>query len=240
MLSLTLLLTLASVVHGQTPVTCGIVDIDGPSEAEPGTPLVLKARVTSMLHTSKPEFVWKVSVGTIVAGQGTDEITVDTVGLGGQELTATVELSGAPLGCRASMSKARQFKPPPLACGLAFDQYGDIRFDDEKARLDNFAIQIQNSDDSLSAGLILMSAGRETYEGETRERLDRARSYLVGVRDIDPNRLVTLDCGFSQELRIKLYIVPPGAAFPGCFDNEVPLVEVKFTKPRPKPSKKRR
>ena len=34
-----------------------------------------------MLHTTKPEFKWTVSVGTITQGQGTDEITVNTAGL---------------------------------------------------------------------------------------------------------------------------------------------------------------
>lgn len=228
---------MASVAQGQTPVTCGIVDIDGPSELEPGTPLVLKARVTSLLHTSKPEFVWKVSVGTILTGQGTHEITVDTVGLSGQALTTTVELSGAPLGCKTWASKTTQFKAAPIACGRPFDRYGNLGFEDETARLDNFAIQL--TEDPLATGVILMSAGLETYEGEARERLERARSYLVGVRDIDPNRLVTLDCGFSQELTTKIYIAPLGAVFPACI-NEVPLGEVRFTKPRPKVSKKRR
>ena len=68
-LSVFLLLTLASVVSAQTPLTCGIVGIDGPSnKVEAGTPLVFKVRTTSMLHTTKPEFKWQVSVGTITNG----------------------------------------------------------------------------------------------------------------------------------------------------------------------------
>jgi hypothetical protein len=237
-LSVSLLLTLASAANGQTPSTCGIVDIDGPSEVEPGTPLALKVKVTS-IHTTKPEFKWNVSVGTIVGGQGTEQITVDTVGLGGQDLTVTVELSGVPLGCKGSASKTTKVKSQPMVCGLAFDQYGDISFEDEEARLDNFAIQLANQ--PLTGAQILASAGQESYEGEAAERLARAKSYLVDVREIDPGRIVTVECGFSKHLNVQLIVVPVGAAFVACSNSgEAGYPEVKFTKPRPKPSKKPR
>ena len=237
-LSVLLLLTLTSVVSAQTPVTCGIVGVDGPSKVDPGEPLVLKVRTAGMLHTTKPEFKWKVSVGTITIGQGTDQITVDTVNLGGQTLTATVELSGATLGCNTSASTITQIAVPPLGCGRPFDEYGDIKFSDEKARLDNFAVLMFN--DPLSIGYIVASAGKETYQNEARERLDRAKSYLVNVRGIDPHRVVTIDCGFTPDLIIKLYGAPVGANPPPCLTFiEIPLSEVKFTKPRPKAPKKR-
>jgi hypothetical protein len=239
-LAVVLLVTMASVVRAQTPSTpCATVDIDGPSEVEPGAELVLRVRITGPIHTTRPEFKWTVSVGTITSGQGATEITVDTVGLGGQELTATAELSGAPPGCKGSASRTTQVKPQPITCGRPFDEYGDISFEDEKARLDNFAIQISN--ELLSSGYILMSAGRETFENETAERLARAKSYIIDVREIDPNRIVTLDCGFTPELRILLSIVPVGAEPPTCDTyNTIPFSEVKFTKQRPKASKKRR
>ena len=238
-LSVFLLLTLASVVSAQTPLTCGIVGIDEPSKVEPGAPLVFKVKTTGMLHTTKPEFKWKLSVGTITAGQGTDEITVDTAGLGGLEVTVTVELSGAPLGCNGSASRTMQVESAGFVCGgRPFDEYGDIKFNDEKARLDNFAIQLSN--DPLSSGYILMSAGQETFENEATERLNRAKSYLVNVREIDSNRVVTVDCGFAPDLTIKLFIAPLGATPPACSNLEVPFSEVKFTKPRPGASKKPR
>ena len=128
---------------------------------------------------------------------------------------------------------------PPGVIGCAFDNYGDIKFEDEKARLDNFVITVLH--DPLNIGYILMSAGKETFEGEAAERLARAKSYLVDVREIDPNRIVTADCGFSEDLRVTLYVFPAGTIFPTCdiFTN-VPFSEVKFTKPRPKSAKKKR
>jgi hypothetical protein len=214
-LSVSLLLTLASAARAQTSVTCGIVDIDGPSQVEPGTPLVFKVK-TTMIHTTKPEFKWWLSAGTITTGQGTDEITVDTTGLGGFFVTASVGLVGAPPDCKGSASITFQVKVPGVI-GCAFDNYGDIKFEDEKARLDNFAIQLTNQ--PLSSGHILISAGQETFEKEAEERLDRAKSYLADVREIDPNRIVTVDCGFSQELTAQLWVVPLEAAPPVCSNS---------------------
>ena len=233
------LLTLASVVTAQTPATCGIVGIDGPGKVESNTPLVLKVRVAGMLHTTKPEFKWKVSAGEITQGQGSDEITVDTVGIGGQLVTVTVELVGAALGCNGSAFTTAKIEPPVI-CRCVFDEYGNIEFEDEKARLDNFAIQL--SELPLFSGYILMSAGQETYKNETTEHLDRVKSYLVNVRDIDAIRVVTLDCGFTKDLTIKLWVVPPGKTLE-CLNPpelQLPLSEIKFTKPRPKAAKKRR
>src|SRR5215813_348188 len=128
MLLVVLLLTFASTVRAQTPSTCGIVGIDGPTEVEAGTLVKFKAKVSGMNHIPRPEFKWFVSAGTIAMGQGTDEITVDTAGLGGGVLTATAGLSGVPVGCTDSASTTIDIKRVPLVCGLPLDQYGDIKF----------------------------------------------------------------------------------------------------------------
>ena len=234
-LSVVFFLALASSARAQAP--CGIVELDGPSQVDLGASIVLKAK-TTMLNTTKPEFKWTLSVGTITSGHGTEEISVDTAGLGGQIVTATVELPGAPAGCSKSATRKVQVKPsPPTEC--AFDSYGDIKFEDEQARLDNLAIQLINV--PLSSGYIMMSAGQVTFENEAEDRLRRAKSYLTDVRGSDPNRIVTVDCGFSQELTTQLWIVPIGANPPACRSwLEIPFSQVTFTKPRPRPSKKPR
>lgn len=234
-LLISFMLALASAVKAQTTVTCGIVGIDGPAEVDPGKPIVFRVKV---LQNSKPEFKWNVSAGTIIKGQGADEITVDTTGLGGQIVTARVELIGARAGCESSASKTTEVTPPPLI-GEPLDRYGDINFEDEQARLDNFAIQLLNQ--PQSKGQIVMFAGQITFKGEAAYRLARAKSYLVGFRGIEHNRIITTDCGFAQDLKATLWVVPPGAEFVECDSYfQIPLSEVKFTKSRPKSSKKRR
>ena len=236
-LSILLMLALASVVSAQNPVPCGIVGVDGPADdLEPGTLLVFMVKVT---NTSSPEFKWSVSTGTITSGQGTESIVVDSTGLGGQIVTATVELIGAPSGCNSSASTKTRLKPPRPPDGCPFDEYGDIKFEDEKARLDNFAIQILNY--PQSSGQLLMFAGQKTFKGEAAYRLNRARSYLMNVRGVESSRIVSMDCGFATELTVLLMVVPPGAKLIECRNYlQIPLSEVKFTKPRPRSNKKRR
>lgn len=236
-LSVCFLLALASAASAQTPLTCGIVGIEGPSDVDPGMPLVFKVKITGLIHTTKPEFKWTLSAGTIETGQGTDEITLDTTGLGGQVVTTTVKLSGAPLGCVGSASATTRVKSAQIACGRPFDEFGDIEFEDEAARLDNFAIQLENFPES--SGLVRMWAGQVTFDQEATERLARVKAHLVDVRGVDSSRIAILDCGFTRDLTIQLYVVPLGAAFPVCDDSrDVPSYEVKFTKPRSKSSKK--
>jgi hypothetical protein len=235
-LSVFLLLTFASVASAQTPPACGIVGIDGPDTVDQGETLRFKVRTTGL--NTKPEFKWTVSAGTIMGGQGTDQISVDTAGIGGQDVTTTVELSGAMPGCNASASTTTRIAPPAFSCCHRFDEYGDLRFEDEKARLENFAIQISQL--PLSSGSLLMYAGQETFKNEAAERLARAKSYLVKVRNIDPGRIITVDCGFTTDLTITLHIVPAGSRFPPCYNPvEIPITKVKFTKRRPKASKRR-
>ena len=72
-LSVILPLTLALIVSAQTPLTCGIVEIEGPAKVDQGQPLVFRAKINGVSHTTKTELKWKLSAGTITAGQGTDE-----------------------------------------------------------------------------------------------------------------------------------------------------------------------
>jgi len=54
-------------------------------------------RVTFSADTVGParaRYKWKVSAGKIVSGQGTLRITVDTTGVGGRTITATIEMNG--------------------------------------------------------------------------------------------------------------------------------------------------
>lgn len=235
-LLVTLTLTSASAM-AQT-ATCGITEIEGPPQADPGQSLAFRVKTTGIVHTKNPEFRWKLSAGTITMGQGTNEITVETAGLDEQEVNVVVELAGLPTGCKGVASKTVQLKAS-AAIGCAFDSYGDIKFDDEMARLDNIVVQLMNQ--PLSNVHILMFAGQITFEKETEQRLSRAKSHLVETREVDPNRIVTVDCGFSTDLSVQLWVVPLGAAFPACSPQlEVPFSHVKFTKPRPKSSKKLR
>lgn len=90
-----------------------------------------------------------------------------------------------------------------------FDEYGNVRFDEEKARLDNFVVELQS--DPTAKGHII---GYGSCAGEAQQRADRAKDYLVNTRGIDAGRLFTVDAGCKVDLLMQLWVVPSGASPP--------------------------
>jgi hypothetical protein len=119
---------------------------------------------------------------------------------------------------------------PAFICGLAFDEYADIGFEDEKARLDNFAIQLMNT--PTARGAFLAFAGNPTYRGEAAHRLQRGKNYIVKVRSIAPERVITIDSGFRTDFSISLYTVPAGATLPVLDSLSLDPSQISFTKRR--------
>lgn len=204
-------------VPGSTTVTVAVCDncrppcptlsVSCPSTVDPGQPITFTASVTGEATVT---YNWSVSSGTISSGQGTSTITVDTTGLGGQTVTATLEIGGVDPACSRTASCTTQITAPPPP-PRKFDEYGNIAFNDEKARLDNYAIQLQN--EPGSQGYIIAYG---SCAGEAQARADRAKDYLVNTRGIDAGRLVTIDGGCRSDLTVELWVVPQGATAPAA------------------------
>ena len=96
-----------------------------------------------------------------------------------------------------------------------FDEFGQIGHCDLGARLDNFAIQVQNTPDSQAN---IISYGPEGEgPGTGRYSLEIVKDYLVNTRGLGPNRVKTIYGGRNTDLTqpaIELWIVPTGAASP--------------------------
>lgn len=185
-------------------LVCGKLSASGADGAEEGSPITFQAKYEQGTPTVSPTYNWSVSAGTITGGQGTDTITVDTKGTGGQTITATVEAGGLDPSCGRTASASTGIKP--VAKPRKFDEYGNIRFNDEKARLDNFAIQLQNEPSSRGS---IVGYGSCGTEGTTRAK--RAKDYLVNTRGIDAGRLDVVDGGCLPDLLVQLWVVPQGA-----------------------------
>jgi PKD domain-containing protein len=195
---------------------CPNVAVSCPSDVEQGSPITFSATVQGGASSVTPTYNWSVSAGTITSGQGTSSITVDTAGLGGQTVTATVEIGGYPPACAKTASCSAQVKVPPQINPIKFDEYGNIRFNDEKARLDNYAIQLQNQPGSQ--GYIIAYG---TCVGEGQARADRAKNYLVNTRGIEAGRITTVDGGCRSDLTVELWIAPPGATTPAASTDNI-------------------
>ena len=154
--------------------------------------------------------------GTITSGQGTPTITVDTAGIGGQTVTASVDVGGYPPTCATTAPCSTQVRTVVPLTPTRFDEYGDIRFNDEKARLDNYAIQLQN--DPGAEGYIIAYG---TCAGQGQERADRAKNYLVNTRGIEAGRIITIDGGCRADLSVELWIRPTGATVPAASTDNI-------------------
>lgn len=121
--------------------------------------------------------------------------------------------------------------------GCAFDSFGDVNCESEMARLDNFAIQLQN--DPSSKGLIVFYGGRRfrgrlPKQGEAEARAARLKPYLVERRGIPKDQVMVVGWGYSEDWHVQLWIVPRGATIPDRLPT-VPAKEMKFRKGKAHP-----
>jgi len=204
-------LALGVSAHGQyATAACPTVAVECPEDViRPFVPLTFKARVEGLPPGVQPQFNWKVSTGTISEGQGTTTITVNPDGIG-QFVTATVELVGFKASCPTTASCTKQI----AGCGLIrkFDEYGNISFSDEKARLDNVAIQAKSEPNSRV--YIVAYGGRRAVKGEAETRAARAKKYLIEENELGEERVVTIDGGHREDLTVEIWILPPDASPP--------------------------
>lgn len=89
-----------------------------------------------------------------------------------------------------------------------FDEFGDVQYSDLIARLDNFAIQLQN--EPGTKGFIVAYRSHRDLPGFSNRTALRSKYYLVNSRGVSQERLVTVDGGEADHLAQELWIVPPG------------------------------
>lgn len=207
--------------------SCPRVKVSCPDAAQPGGPLTFTAEVTGAQATDRLTFNWTVSAGQITGGQGTLSITVDTTGVGLPAVSATLEVGGVSAVCDKEASCATAV-PQPINCHLPFDTYGRVSRESEEARLDNYAIALLNEPPAL--GYVFCYGGRRGPRGEAQARCRRAKDYLVGVRELDAARLVTVDGGYREDPTVQLWVVPAGASPPAATPTVDPA-EVEFVEP---------
>jgi hypothetical protein len=93
-----------------------------------------------------------------------------------------------------------------------FDEYYDIARNDEKARLDNYAIQLQQ--EPGSQGYVFVYPSRKAGASQAQARAQRVIDYLVTTRGIDSHRLVVTMGPARESWVTELWVVPEGAPPP--------------------------
>ena len=202
-----------SVLVNPCPVVkpvCPAIEISCPTTVAVDQPITFSSRYTGGVPANvTPVSNWSVSAGTIIEGQGTSTIKVDTTGLGGQTIRATLSMGGYTLECSADCAVTI---PLPKINSRKFDEFPDISRNDEKARLDNFVIELQN--DPSATGYVIVYPGRTSKRGDVQHHSSRIIEYLVHSRGLDERRIVTLVGTPRDQLHVELWITPQGATPP--------------------------
>lgn len=198
------------------PIPCPYsVNVTAFSSATEGEVITFSAKA-GYTGTSALNYTWTVSPAsaTIVSGAGEPTIMVDTNGLGNQKVTAILVVddgSGERL-CRQTAQASTSIIPLPPPVIKCFDCFPFTVFDDTKARLDNLAIELQNS--PSSQGYIIAYSGRASRAGQADRLIKRAKDYLMEQRGIDAGRLTTINGGFRDTDYFEFWVVPQGAEAP--------------------------
>ncbi len=106
---------------------------------------------------------------------------------------------------------------PQAGTTRKIDEYGKIGHCDETARLDNFAIELQN--EPGSNGYLLVYFGKDDLPAWTNGILNRAAHYLVNSRGIEPGRVKVVNAGYREKRATELWVVPENDPAPQPSDT---------------------
>jgi len=205
------------------------VSISAPEKVMEGEIITFAADV-EYGGTATLNYNWKISPSTarVLTGAGSPTITVDSTGLGGQRIVATLTADdGSSDPACAQSAQAVSVVAPPVKISIVsseFDECNNCTFDDQKARLDNLAVELQN--DPSKRAYIIAYGGRMSPLSQVEVLMSRARDYLITQRQIDASRLTVVNGGFREEDSVELWVVPSGAAPPRATPT-VPASEMK-------------
>lgn len=188
--------------------SCPTLSVDGPAGlTDPGQSMTFTASVGGGDVT----YNWSVSAGTISSGQGTSSITVDTMGLDpGSNVTATVEIGGAPADCGCTTSGSATGSIKERAEVINVDEFGALVDDDVKARVDGFYSQLNQNPNAQ--GYIINYGTPAQIKARRAQIMKAINRPGTGY---DASRVTFIDGPNTGEgIKTKFSIVPPGATPP--------------------------
>ena len=193
------------------------VNISAPAQVTEGEIIIYTADAAYSGNAAL-NYKWVVSPSSarIISGLGTSTLNVDSTGLGGQRIIATLTADdgSSDPACAQSAQAVSIIAPIKKVAIVAreFDECDNCTFDDQKARLDNLAVELQN--DPTTRAYIIAYGGKASPVGQVEKLISRAREYLVTQRGIDASRLSVVNGGFREEDSVELWVVPSGATAP--------------------------
>ncbi len=214
------------------------LNLSAPQQVNEGEIITFTADV-AYSGSAPLKYSWKVSPASarIISGLGTATLNVDSTGLGDQRIIATLTADdgSSDPACAQTVQAVSVIKKVVKLTykSRIFDECESCTFDDQKARLDNLGVALQNEPGSRAH--IIVYGGRMSPIGQVEKLMTRARDYLINDRRIDGSRFVMVNGGFRETDTVELWLVPSGAEPP----RPTPTVQAGEVKSG-KPARKRR
>jgi hypothetical protein len=138
--------------------------------------------------------------------------------------------------------KMRNLKSILLSCSLLLVMIGDasaavearkideatnFNWEDLMARLDFYAIQLQN--EPAASGHIIVYDGQRSRRGEVQGWTLCIKNYLVERRGLDSKRIMIVNGGYRGNTTVEMWLVPPADSPPKATPTVKPK-DVKFRK----------
>ncbi len=162
-------------------------------------------------------FQWKVSVGEIITGQGTNNITVDLRNVSDKHITASAESDDLPYSCPKLGYTIADLANKPLQ----IDSAVRYNYSDLSARMD--ALRVALGNDPIAKGYIIVYANRDRGAADM-ERAIRSVQRIFAFLALDPNRYTIVRGGYRDYDTVDTWLLQPGDTPP----QPTPTVDSRF------------
>jgi hypothetical protein len=201
-------LTFTISAQGETKPDCPLISVIGPSGIiAPGEISAYTMTVDTKEKVLELEYVWSVSSGKIVSGQGTS--TIEVRDLLGSCVTATVEIRGLPKSCLTIYSETACGDPAPQAAKL--DEFvGSLA----KVPAERFTKAFEQAQDNPTAQVyIFISGSRRNTELSIRKKRQIIMKHISSSFGHHTQRITFVDVGKKDDF-VTIWLVPAGADLP--------------------------
>ncbi len=174
-----------------------------------GQPAAFSVNMENRNAGNQPTITWNVSVGTIIKGQYTPRIEVDTTGAGTlpeREIKAEVFITGFAPECALQASGVIKIIP----AAVKFGEFGEVPAVVVTKNLKTMADVLNQSPDNLS---LVIYAGRNSERNYSSMWFKRIKDELV-ANGIPIRKISAIDGGFREQPIFEFWLVPTGAEQP--------------------------
>ena len=190
----------------QEPTACPTVTIASAAEVNAGDAAEFKVSVTGGSADVFPLYNWSLSAATIVAGQGTSSIQVDTNGMsGGDVIKAMVDVLGYPGSCDTSASASITVV---ARASRVFE--GAYTNDAEFAQMLDALISERAAD---GKAYVVFYAGSAAPAGEVDKLKQTAKAHIESKGE-DPADYPFMDGGEREQTTIEFWVARAGEKGP--------------------------